>query len=202
MRGHLCFLLSPPLPWPGALKLFPGEVAGAARVGGPHLGSQVLGVRLVRRGGKRGPKIAPESWNKDSRVLGGPENRRPRSLCRSGLAFSCRGPGRLGQHVGSAAVSPAPPGTSWPSKCCGRRSSPHLRTLTQPTGTTPPRPGGPCLPSTAGGPCGQAPASWTCTGPSSPSSSGECGQRGVARRTVMSGCHSPSRTAGPCCHGC
>lgn len=100
--------LEPPLPWPGALKLFPGEVAGAARVGGPHLGFQVLGVRLVGRGGKRGPKIAPGSWNKDSRVLGGPENRPPRSLCRSGLVFSCQGPGHLGQHVGSAAVSPAP----------------------------------------------------------------------------------------------
>ena len=59
LQGHLCFLLSLPLSWPGALKLFLGDVAGAARVGGPHLGSQVLGVRLVGRGGKRGPKIAP-----------------------------------------------------------------------------------------------------------------------------------------------
>lgn len=91
MGRHLCFLMSPALPWPGALKLFPGEIAGAPRVGGPQpqLGSQVLRVRLVGRGGKIEPKIAPGSWNKDLCVTGGPENRPPRSLCHSGLAFSC-----------------------------------------------------------------------------------------------------------------
>lgn len=60
------------------------------------------------RGGKVGPKIAPGSWNKDSCMPGGPENR-PHVVCVTPAWLSAARAQAIWASTSSLQLSPLPP---------------------------------------------------------------------------------------------
>ena len=117
-------------PWLGARKLFPGEVAGDSQGMWPS----PWGVGLVGRGGKGGlrapPRSQKQSETKTHAVPGGPsaacclQTRPPHSPRHPAWPSPAQDQGVWAGRLGPQLSSPPPPGTSWPSKCCGGRSSP------------------------------------------------------------------------------
>ena len=109
--------------WPGLGGCSRAGGWGTPRGLGPQSGASgsvgLAGGNGVGGGNQAAPGI---SETKTHAVTVGPPawNRPPFSPREPGAGFACPGPGPLGQDVWSPAVVRT--GTSWPSKCLGRRS--------------------------------------------------------------------------------